>query len=127
MMIKFIGITLCVLFCSLMLKDTNRQIAVILSITGVALLFFTAVGELSKIVKSVTEFSSSSGAALVYSKLMLKILGITLLTQVVSDICRDNGENALASMTLTVAKIIVVSMVLPLFETVIGIIGGLVK
>lgn len=126
-MIKFIGITLCVLFCSLMLKDTNRQIAVILSITGVALLFFTAVGELSKIVKSVTEFSSSSGAALVYSKLMLKILGITLLTQVVSDICRDNGENALASMTLTVAKIIVVSMVLPLFETVIGIIGGLVK
>ena len=126
-MIKFIGITLCVLFCSLMLKDSNRQIAVILSITGVVLLLFTAVGELSKIVKSVTELSSSSGAALVYSKLMLKVLGITLLTQVVSDICRDNGENALASMTLTVAKIIVVSMVLPLFETVIGIIGGLVK
>ena len=126
-MIKFIGISICVLFCSLMLKETNRQIALILTVIGSAILFMTAVGELSDIIKSVISISDASSSVLNYSKLMLKILGITLLTQIVCDICRDNGENALASMTGLVAKIIIVSLVLPLFETVIKIVGGLVK
>ncbi|MBQ9532078.1 MAG: stage III sporulation AC/AD family protein [Eubacterium sp.] len=126
-MIKFIGISICVLFCSLMLKETNRQIALILSILGSAVLFLTAAGELSKIVNSVLSFSEVSSSVLNYSKLMLKILGITLITQIVCDICRDNGENALASMTGLVAKILIISLILPLFETVIKIVGGLVK
>ena len=126
-MIKFIGISLCVLFCSLMLKDRNREIAVILSIAGCSILFLTAAGELSKIVSSVLGFSGVSSSALKYSRLMLKVLGITMITQIVCDICRDNGENAIASMTAAVAKIIVVSMIIPLFETVIEIVGGLVK
>lgn len=110
-----------------MLKDRNREISVILSITGASILFLTAAGELSKIINSVLGFSSVSASALKYSKLMLKILGITLITQIVCDICRDNGENALASMTAAVAKITVVSLIIPLFETVIEIVGGLIK
>ena len=126
-MIKFIGISVCVLFCSLMVRETNRQFAFIMSVCGVALLFFTATGELAKIINSVSGFSAMSSTAAQYIRLMMKILGISLLTQVVCDICRDNGENALASMTSIVAKIIIVSLILPLFETVINIIGGLVK
>ena len=126
-MIKFIGISICVLFCSLILKETNRQIAIILSIAGISILFLTVAGELSEIIDSVMSFASVSSSVLSYSKLMLKILGITLITQIVCDICRDNGENALASMTGLIAKILIVSLVLPLFETVIKIVGGIVK
>ena len=126
-MLKFIGISICILFCSIILKEYNRQFSIVLSIAGAALLFFSAVSELKSVIETVMSFSEVSSSALGYSKLMLKILGITLITQIVCDICRDNGENALASMTATIAKIIVVSLVLPLFETVISIVGGLVK
>ena len=126
-MLKFIGISFCVLFCSLMLKDSNRNLALLLSVSGCAILFLTAAGELNKVISGVIGFSSGASAALSYSRLMLKIMGITLITQIVCDICRDNGENALASMTAAVAKIIIVSLILPLFETVINIIGGLLK
>jgi stage III sporulation protein AD len=126
-MLKFIGISICILFCSIILKEYNRQFSIVLSIAGAALLFLSAVSELKSVVETVMSFSEVSSSALGYSKLMLKILGITLITQIVCDICRDNGENALASMTATIAKIIVVSLVLPLFETVISIVGGLVK
>ena len=126
-MMKFIGISICVLFCSLMLKDRNREMAVILSIAGASILFLTAAGELSRVISSVMGFSFVSSSAMKYSRLMIKILGITLITQIVCDICRDNGENALASMTAAVSKIIVVSLIIPLFETVIEIVGGLIK
>ena len=127
MMIKFIGISICVLFCSLLLKERNREIAVILSIVGAAMLFLTAAGELTRVINSVMGLSSVSSSAMKYSKLMIKVLGITLITQIVCDICRDNGENAIASMTAAVSKIIVVSLIVPLFETVIEIVGGLIK
>ena len=124
---KFIAISLCVLFCSLILRERNREIALIVSVSGVAILFFTAIAKLAEIVDYVQNISSFSPSVSVYIKLMLKILGISLITQIVCDICRDNGENALASMTAIAAKLIVVSMIIPLFETVINIIGGLVK
>ena len=126
-MIKFLVISISVLFCSLLLKDKNRPIAIILSFAGGLLLFFTASSEFRNIINSIYEYSSSASSSLSYSRLMLKVLAITLLTQFVSDICRDNGENALASMTEAVAKIVVISLILPLFETVISIVGGLVK
>lgn len=115
------------MFCSLLLKDKNRTFAIILSIAGGCLLFAIVSSELGEIIKSISDISNSVTSTAPYIKLMLKVLGITLITQFVSDICRDNGESALASMTEAVAKIIVVSIVLPLFETVISIVSGLVK
>lgn len=91
------------------------------------MLFLIVSSELSDIVSSISDICSSMDSTAAYIKLMLKVLGITLITQFVSDVCRDNGENALASMTETAAKIIVVSIILPLFETVITIVSGLVK
>jgi stage III sporulation protein AD len=126
-MIKLVGIAISVLFCSLLLKDKNRTFAIIISVAGGCMLFLIVSSELSDIVSSISDICSSMDSTAAYIKLMLKVLGITLITQFVSDVCRDNGENALASMTETAAKIIVVSIILPLFETVITIVSGLVK
>lgn len=126
-MIKFLGISISVLLCGVLIKDKNRPIAVVLSIAGACILLGTAVGEIREIALRVTEISSSVPSGAEYIKLMMKVLAITLLTQLVSDICRDNGEGALASMTEIVAKVVVIALVLPLFETVITIVSGLVK
>ena len=58
-------------------------------------------------------------------RLMFKVLGIALITQVISDLCRDSGESALAGQTEVAAKIIIVSLILPLLQTVVKIITGL--
>lgn len=126
-MIKAIGISLSVLFCSVLIKDKNRIFAVVLSIVGSVILMSAAVSELDGIVEKLWDLSGASSVSAAYIKLMLKALGITLVTQFVADICRDNGENALAGVTEIVAKIAVIAMLLPLFETIIGVVGGLLK
>ena len=57
---------------------------------------------------------------------MLKVLVIALVTQIVSDMCRDSGESALAGQTETAAKIMIVAVVLPLIQAVLKVISGLV-
>ncbi len=90
-MMKTVGISLSVLFCAVLLREKNRTFAVVLSILGSVVLMTGAVVELGGIVSRVRELSGASPVSLSYIKLMLKALGITLITQFIADICRDNG------------------------------------
>lgn len=126
-MIKIAGIALAVLFCALIVKEKNSTVAALLSVAGGITLLIVVIGNFSNITDAVHKFTDSSSVTDTYVKLMLKALGITILTQFVADICRDNGESALASITETASKIAVVTMLLPLFQTVISIVGGLLK
>ena len=126
-MIKIAGIALAVLFCALIVKDKNSTVAALLSVAGGIMLLTAVIGKFSDITDALRGFVDTSSVTDTYVKLMLKALGITILTQFVADICRDNGESALASITETASKIAVVTMLLPLFQTVISIVGGLLK
>lgn len=122
-----LGTAVCVLFCSLMLKGRSREFSLILSIAGTVLILLNAAGELKSIVSEINGISNFYSGSGEYIRLMLKVLSMTLITQLVSDLCRDNGENALAGTMEFGAKIIVVSMVLPLFKMIITIVGGFLK
>ena len=126
-MMKILSLSVAVLFCAILLKERNKTFAVLLSLAGAVLLFGTCIGEIRSVISGIDEISSSAFTSSKYIRLMMKVLAITVMTGFVSDICRDNGESAVASMTETAAKIIIISLVLPLFETVITIVSELVK
>ena len=52
-------------------------------------------------------------------KIMLKVFGILSIGAVTADICRDNGENALAGVVEIGVKIMAGSCALPVFQAVI--------
>ena len=124
---KFVVISLCVLFFFFFLKDKHRELSFALSVSGVILIVLFVSESLISVINSINELAALVPSMQEYVKLMLRVLGITLLTKAVSDICRDNGENALAGATETAAKITVIALIMPLFENVISIVGGLVK
>ncbi|MCI6245790.1 MAG: stage III sporulation AC/AD family protein [Eubacterium sp.] len=120
-----IGISITALILSLFLKDYNKTVSLILVLFSSALLFFKIVGSIGEITDTLKEITDNAGELSSYLKLMLKVLGIALITQITADICRDCGETALAGQTEVAAKIIIVAMILPLFEAVVKIISGL--
>lgn len=120
-----IGISITALILSLFLKDYNKTVSLILVLFSSALLFFKIVASIGEITDTLKEITDNAGELSSYLKLMLKVLGIALITQITADICRDCGETALAGQTEVAAKIIIVAMILPLFEAVVKIISGL--
>ena len=120
-----IGISITALILSLFLKDYNKTVSLILVLFSSALLFFKIVGSIGDITDTLKDITDNAGELSSYLKLMLKVLGIALITQITADICRDCGETALAGQTEVAAKIIIVAMILPLFEAVVKIISGL--
>lgn len=126
-MIKVIGISIATLLCVILLREKNRVFAIIVSISGVCIVLGVIAGQLSGVINGIIDISEEFNSSLPYIKIMLKVLGITLSAQIVSNICSDNGENALASITELTAKILIIVLLIPLFETLISIISGLVK
>ncbi len=126
-MIKILSIAVCALILSILIKEQNKTIAVLLTLCSACVIFVSVASGFNNILSSLTEMSAYAGEISEYVKLMVKILGICFLSQLIINICKDSGENALASQTELASKIIVVVMLLPLFEALIKIIAGIMK
>ena len=124
---RFVIITVFVLLTSVIIKDKNKSISVFLSLSGICILLFIGVDYIKVISERLSSIVSAIPSSAEYIKLIIKALIITVIAQLVSDICRDNGENALASTAEIVTKSAVIIMVMPLFEAVLSIVNGLIK
>ena len=123
-MIQIAGIAAVCLLLTVLLRKENPTFALLVTVAGAGLLFYTVSKLAGSAFGILGDLKTAAGDTGAYIDLMFKILGIS---QVVCDVCRDNGASALASQTETAAKILVLSLLLPLFQTVIGIVTGLVK
>ena len=124
-MMQIVGISAVSLLLALFLKEVYPSFSVILVICAAGLLFIKMSGSLSSIISYLNDISGSAGEANSYVKLMVKTLGIALVSQLMADICRDNGESALAGQTETAAKILIIAMIMPLFEAVVKAVSGI--
>lgn len=124
-MIRIAGISLAALILGMFLRRHNKTVSLLLIMFACAAVFFESISSLSEIVDSLNELASGMGEISSYLKIMFKVLGIALITQIISDICRDSGESALAGQTEVAAKIIIVTLILPLLQAVVEVITGL--
>lgn len=121
------GIAAVCLLLAVFLKSQNKMFALLVTLGGAVLIFLISSDAAFNVFDALSDIEDSAGYTGTYVTMMLKVLGISIVTQVVCDICRDNGESALASQTEIASKIMVLAMLLPLFQTVIQIVTGLVK
>ncbi len=126
-MIKIVGIVLTALIINIVLKNYSKEFTFLINIVCTIIIFTLISKDLKGIVDRLTSISNEISVLLPYIKIMLKILGISMIAQLLSDLCRDNGENTLANQTELSAKIIILVTALPLFTTIMDIMIGMLK
>lgn len=126
-MIKIAVVSLTALILVIFLKRTNKEFAFILTFAAALILFSIVISDFFDVVNRIYTISSGIENLNSYINLMVKILGITLVTQFIIDLCKDSGENALATQTEIASKIVILIMVMPLFEAVMNVVAGLLK
>lgn len=126
-MIKVVGIVLTALIINIVLKNYSKEFTFLINIVCTIIIFTLISKDLKGIVDRLTSISNEISILLPYIKIMLKILGISMIAQLLSDLCRDNGENTLANQTELSAKIIILVTALPLFTTIMDIMIGMLK
>lgn len=115
-------------FLALQLKSTKPEYAVYLSVaTGVFLLFLAA-QKLEIVVESVRLIQSSISIKTSYIQVLLKIIGITYISEFASDICKDAGYATIAGQIGVFAKLSILAVSMPivtaLLDTIHGFLGS---
>lgn len=67
--------------------------------------------------------ASKVGADIKWFNLVLKLIGIAYLAEFASEICRDAGENSLATKVELCAKAVIFVMAMPIIQSIIDTIS----
>lgn len=110
---RICGLAVLCLVASLLLARMGGEFVGLLRLGGSILLFGVLIFSLSEIVEALRGLFSASGAEK-YADLMIRALGLSFLTAICSDLCRDTGESALASGVEMAGKLAIVWLSLPL-------------
>ena len=109
------GIAVTAAILALVLRGTQPAYAMCLTVAAGLLLFASAIGMAVPLVERVSGLLSGVIDS-TYTHILLKALGISLLTQTAADVCRDAGESALASKAEFGGQVLLLACALPLFE-----------
>lgn len=121
--IKIIGIGFVTLIITIMLKEYKKDFAIYVSLIGGMLIIFLMIDYLESIVVFISGLSKNNEFIL----LLLKITGISILTEFATSICRDSGESSIASKVDLGGKIIVISMSIPVISATLNGLLGLLE
>ena len=127
-MIQAVMIGITGVFLALFLKQTKPEYAVCVSVgTGILLLFLVA-ERLRLVIENIRLIQSAISIQSAYIQVLLKIIGITYISEFAADICRDAGYGAVAGQIGVFAKLSILAISMPivsaLLQTVQSFLGG---
>ena len=109
------------------LKQMKSEYAVYVSLAACIFIFYFAVGRLSIITRTMETIQSYLSIQNVYLQTLLKIAGITYVSEFSAAICKDTGYQAIASQIEVFGKLTILAVSMPillsLLETMKGFLG----
>jgi stage III sporulation protein AD len=120
---QIVGIGLTGTILAVYVKESNREIAILISLVTGLILFIYALSQVGAVINILTELATRANVNLYYLVIVLKIMGIAYIAEFGAQICRDAGEGSTATKLEFAAKILVMVLALPiiiaLIETVL--------
>lgn len=120
-----IGAALIAMLLAVTLRELRKEYAVILSLCCGALLLIWAVHAAVPVVAQLQNLLKAAQMNGQEGEILLKALGISFLTQLAADACRDAKEEAIATKVELCGRISIVVLSLPLFTRLISLAGEL--
>jgi len=116
---------------ALMFRQQKSEYALYISIGAALLILILSVEKLGSVVETVQNIRAHIQLDSAMIKILLKMIGITYVSEFASQICRDAGFGALGSQIEMFAKLSIMAVSVPvllaLIEAVEGLMGGVRK
>ena len=117
--LKLCMVALLMLASTTVIKQWKADFLPLVRIGAVILFGIFLLSSIEPLLTFFSDLSTRAGASQ-YVEIILKGLGIVILTQICSDICRDSGEGTLAGNIETVGKLELLLLCIPLIEEILG-------
>ena len=120
--IKIIGIGLIALVIILILKQYKPEYAIYVSLIAGILILTLSLGQLSEIINLLKDISSKANINTKLLSLLLKITGISFLTEFAVSVSKDSGETAIANKIDLGGKVLIIVISIPIITALLEIV-----
>ena len=117
--IKIVAFAFSALFIYLIFKDKRNDLAVLVSLAAGVILFLLIISSLTDIINFVNDITTKANIDIVYIGVVFKILAISYLATFCSEICKDAGASSIASKVEFSAKILILTLAIPILMAVL--------
>lgn len=111
----------------LMLKPKNGEIAIMLGLCASVIILICVLSQVSQIMDTINSIIAISGISTSYIAILLKTIGICLITEFAVNTCKDAGSQSLAGNVSLAGKILITITALPLYSDILNTINGLLN
>ncbi len=112
--------------CAAAIKKQTPDVALVMTICAATLILTMAMTAFRPIRELMDALAERAGLSAAVLSPVIKTVGVSILTRVTAELCRDAGEGGLASAVEIAGGACALLVCLPLFEAVLGLILDLV-
>jgi stage III sporulation protein AD len=121
-LIGFLGTVFCVV-----LRETRKDIAMIVALVTVAIIMVFGINYIAQIVDVIKELANKAGLPDNFLSIILKIIGIAYIVEFASDICKDSGQEAISSKIQFAGKCVILTMGMTIIGNFVDVINKLIS
>ncbi|NMB43139.1 MAG: stage III sporulation protein AD [Clostridiales bacterium] len=119
--IALIGIVVTLL--ALLFKNTKEEFAILISIAGCFLIMSFGIPKLQIIIDAINKIQNYISINENYIVILIKIIGITLISEIASNICKDCKHNAVANQIELFGKLTILATGMPILMALLDTIS----
>lgn len=123
--IIIIGVITCI--ATIVLKHIKPEMSILVSLAGGVVILLMLVNNLTNILSSFSGIASKTNINSQLFSSVLKIVGVGYLTEFGANVCQDTGNSSIADKVLLAGKVVILCFALPIVNSMLNVIIGLIK
>lgn len=125
MIFKIIGVGICTIVISIVLKQYKPELSVLVNICGGLVIFMLAIDGVSTLVSEFYSLENLTGQIEIVKPIM-KVLGVGYITEFTANLAEDSGNKSVASKIVLGGKVAICTLALPILKQLINAIISLI-
>ncbi len=105
--------------CSVSLRKTCPEAAALLPVSAAVMAALSMLPYAGSIISEISVLSDKAMISSAHLQALIKSVGITVLTKMTADICRENGSQSVASQVELYGRLAILLIALPLYEELV--------
>ncbi|HWT27861.1 MAG TPA: SpoIIIAC/SpoIIIAD family protein [Mobilitalea sp.] len=123
-MLQVAAIGIIAIMLAIIFKKTKEEMSLFISIAACILILLWGISKIEVILDAVNELQGYIKINKAYVGILIKIIGITYVTEFSSSLCKDSGYQAIAEQIELVGKLTILAISMPIMLALLDTINN---
>lgn len=126
-MIKIAAIGIIAILLAILFKRGKEEYSLFISIAACFVILLWGIGKLQVILDAINQLQGYIKLNKAYIGILVKIIGITYVTEISASLCRDSGYHAVGEQIEIVGKLTILAISMPIMISILDTINSFLE